>query len=434
LQTVALSQNLSIITPSQQATNPQSLTAFAQSMGLDEHAISQLMAKASQSSSGSPTAGLPNANGALSAMTPSANALSATSASATMGTAPITPSATLMAALNMQSSASDAPANVDATASNINSATIGNTPAATTQQILNAQNALQAANPLTATQVSAPIVAATPAPTTPTTPAMPTGDWQAQAQAQALVGTTTTSTASPVATKSTTSPLTSTDWIDTGLSEQEVSSMGGKLSLNLTPVAVPPVATPTAALGIANTNAALGMSLPTSTNTGSTATQASANAPTEAPNAAKQLETIDALSDKLANEMAGRINKQLADGQWKMKFGLRPANLGGVEIQLEMNDGKLNTHFNVDNPVTAHLLQNASDRLRSTLESFGIQPGQVQVGSQAGGGQQNPSQQSTNTSQFVDNSGGQAKTSQEETTEQPTSGRQDSSSGLDLYA
>ena len=43
-------------------------------------------------------------------------------------------------------------------------------------------------------------------------------------------------------------------------------------------------------------------------------------------------EVYERLSEKLSTEMAARMHEQLNAGQWKMKFGLRPAHLGGVEI------------------------------------------------------------------------------------------------------
>ena len=149
-------------------------------------------------------------------------------------------------------------------------------------------------------------------------------------------------------------------------------------------------------------------------------------------------EVYDQLSDKLATEMATRMHKQLNDGQWKMKFGLRPANLGGVEIQLEMKDGKLNASFNVDNPLTGHLLQNAAARLRETLGNFGIQAGQVQIGQNASGqsqgGQQGNSQQSSSQPQVMENSSRLNNTANESQSDNPVKSPSESSTTLDLFA
>jgi flagellar hook-length control protein FliK len=118
-------------------------------------------------------------------------------------------------------------------------------------------------------------------------------------------------------------------------------------------------------------------------------------------------EVYDQLSDKMATELAARMHKQLSDGEWKMKFALRPSNLGGVEIQLEMKDGKLDAIFRADNPLTRDLLQNSSQRLREALGNFGINAGQVNVGQGGGNASHNSSGNSNKNSQVRDNSSSQ---------------------------
>jgi len=130
------------------------------------------------------------------------------------------------------------------------------------------------------------------------------------------------------------------------------------------------------------------------------------HAPTNATTASglNMGEVYDQLSDKMATEMAARMHKQLSDGEWKMKFALRPSNLGGVEIQLEMKDGKLDAVFRADNPLTRDLLQNSSQRLREALGQFGIHAGQVNVGQGGGQSQQNNAGHAGKRSQVSDNS------------------------------
>jgi flagellar hook-length control protein FliK len=144
-------------------------------------------------------------------------------------------------------------------------------------------------------------------------------------------------------------------------------------------------------------------------------------------------EVYDQLSDKMATEMAARMHKQLSDGEWKMKFGLRPSNLGGVEIQLEMKDGKLDAVFRADNPLTRDLLQNSSQRLREALGNFGINAGQVQVGQGGGNAQHNNSGNAAKHSQVRDNSSSQVKGSGDASS--ATSDRNKANASLlDLYA
>jgi flagellar hook-length control protein FliK len=139
----------------------------------------------------------------------------------------------------------------------------------------------------------------------------------------------------------------------------------------------------------------------------------------------------------MATELAARMHKQLSDGEWKMKFGLRPSNLGGVEIQLEMKDGKLDAVFRADNPLTRDLLQNSSQRLREALGNFGINAGQVHVGDGGGNGssngQQNGSGNSTKQGQVRDNSTSQVNGT--DSASSATSARNKANASLlDLYA
>jgi flagellar hook-length control protein FliK len=144
-------------------------------------------------------------------------------------------------------------------------------------------------------------------------------------------------------------------------------------------------------------------------------------------------EVYDQLSDKMATEMAARMHKQLSDGEWKMKFGLRPANLGGVEIQLEMKDGKLHAMIQADNPLTRDLLQNNTQRLREALESFGIHTGQFSIGHDSRGGQQNPSGGSSKQPEVGENSISQVKNSSSTPNADAVSAKANASL-LDLYA
>jgi flagellar hook-length control protein FliK len=144
-------------------------------------------------------------------------------------------------------------------------------------------------------------------------------------------------------------------------------------------------------------------------------------------------EVYDQLSDKMATEMAARMHKQLSDGEWKMKFALRPSNLGGVEIQLEMKDGKLDAVFRADNPLTRDLLQNSSQRLKEALANFGINAGQVNVGQGGGNAQHNSSGNSSRNAQVRDNSSSQVSGTGNASSATSTRNKANASL-LDLYA
>jgi len=104
-------------------------------------------------------------------------------------------------------------------------------------------------------------------------------------------------------------------------------------------------------------------------------------------------QTFEKLSQKLATELASRMNDQLNAGEWKMKFALKPASLGLVDVQLEMRDGQLHAQFDADNGLTQNLIQNGSNRLKEALAELGMNNAYVSVGqdnrqsSQGGSGQ-----------------------------------------------
>jgi flagellar hook-length control protein FliK len=134
----------------------------------------------------------------------------------------------------------------------------------------------------------------------------------------------------------------------------------------------------TSGVGLANNRSAS----PTST----TAAQTLKNHPDMA-------QTFEKLSQKLATELASRMNDQLNAGEWKMKFALKPASLGLVDVQLEMRDGQLSAQFQAENGLTKDLIQNGSARLKEALAELGMNNAYVSVGqdnrqsSQGGSGQ-----------------------------------------------
>ena len=130
------------------------------------------------------------------------------------------------------------------------------------------------------------------------------------------------------------------------------------------------------------------------------------NAMSTSAQATHMAETYEKLSDKLATELAARLHQQISDGQWKMKFALKPASLGAVDIQLEMRDGKLAALFQADNPLTQDLLQNGSQRLKDALHNLGMTQTSVLVGQgQAQSHSQGQSQTSSDSAKFGDNRG-----------------------------
>ena len=116
-------------------------------------------------------------------------------------------------------------------------------------------------------------------------------------------------------------------------------------------------------------------------------------------------QTYEKLSEKLTTELAARMHEKLNAGEWKMKFALKPASLGLVDVQLEMKDGKLSAHFQSDTNLTKDLLQNGSQRLKDALADLGMNNASVFVaqGQAQGQGAQGQSARSGKFTQGNDN-------------------------------
>jgi flagellar hook-length control protein FliK len=362
LQTVALSPQMHIITDPKQAPSPESLAAFAKSMGLDESAIQNLLAQQPA--------------------TPATVLASATSAQAAGLSAGLPPN-TLQAAMSgmLQGANPDNPNADNAVATQL------------------AAMAASAQSPVAASGAGLAAAATTLA--APTLPGLTPTDMAAIQQLQITVlpaAVLPVNTAvNPAATNA---PIPSTldmlSLLGTGVDEQDVSALLSRFSEDTGSDSNPDQQQ--ASQGDGNNFSSFAQALSRSNNA---VNAAAANAAPTGPNMS---EVYDQLSDKMATEMAARMHKQLSDGEWKMKFALRPSNLGGVEIQLEMKDGKLDAVFRADNPLTRDLLQNSSQRLREALGNFGINAGQVNVGQGGGNSPQNNSGNAGKQSQVRDNS------------------------------
>ena len=397
LQMFALSPKVHIITDPLQAPSPESLTAFAKSMGLDDATIQNLMGSATSNAS---TAG---SNGLAS---PGAN-----NAATNPG---LQISALLGAALNGGSdklgiSQADAPAFTQAMTQALSSSV--QSPAANANLLQSA-----AASPLNFGISGLPV----------------NGLSQAEmASIQQIQMTVLPPAVLPVQsgnisqafnTPSTASVLS---LLGGNVQEQDIASLSSSFSQDMGEQSD---ASGSETSGQSSSGFAQALAQSSASDNRAVASKEAATAVPTPMN-----EVYDQLSDKLATEMAARMHKQLSDGQWKMKFGLRPAHLGGVEIQLEMKDGKLDAVFRAENPMTRDLLQNSTQRLRDALQNFGINAGFVQVGQNGGQNQQNASGNASPQPQVRDNSNVSTNTSDTQAQVVATRGK-DSSSLLDLYA
>ena len=398
LQMYALSPKVHIITDPRQAPSPESLTAFAKSMGLDEATIQNLMGPASQAS------------------TPGANSLPSSGANGMpngiANNAGFNISALLGAALNGGSDT----ANITQADAAFNQAMTQALSTSTQSPAANA-NLLQsaAAAPLNFGISGLPVNGLSQA------EMASIQHIQMTVLPPAVLPVQSGNIAQAFNTPSTASVLS---LLGGNLQEQDITSLASSFSQNM-----------------GEQSDTSGSDSSGQSSSGFAQALAQSNASDNRSVANKEVATVatplnevyDQLSDKLATEMAARMHKQLSDGQWKMKFGLRPAHLGGVEIQLEMKDGKLDAVFRAENAMTRDLLQNSTQRLRDALQNFGINAGFVEVGQNGSQNQQNASGNSTPQPQVRDNSS--VGTNNSDTTAQVVANRgKDSSSLLDLYA
>ena len=394
LQMYALSPKVHIITDPRQAPSPESLTAFAKSMGLDEATIQNLMGPASQAS------------------TPGANGLPSSGANGIANNAGFNISALLGAALNGGSDT----ANITQADAAFNQAMTQALSTSTQSPAANA-NLLQsaAAAPLNFGISGLPVNGLSQA------EMASIQHIQMTVLPPAVLPVQSGNIAQAFNTPSTASVLS---LLGGNLQEQDITSLASSFSQNM-----------------GEQSDTSGSDSSGQSSSGFAQALAQSNASDNRSVANKEVATVatplnevyDQLSDKLATEMAARMHKQLSDGQWKMKFGLRPAHLGGVEIQLEMKDGKLDAVFRAENAMTRDLLQNSTQRLRDALQNFGINAGFVEVGQNGSQNQQNASGNSTPQPQVRDNSS--VGTNNSDTTAQVVANRgKDSSSLLDLYA
>lgn len=417
LRTIALSPKMNIVTQANTSTSNESLTAFAKSMGLDESAIAQLLnpnaTRVASPATSMVAANLtgttsPNSLNLTTSMNGASNA-GASNAGATLATQTASPStATQLASLGITSATVDIRSPAPAAAS---------APTPVSAPAMSNTSGVADPNTLAGAMNAALNVPAQ---------AIPSGLLSAGQSLSAAA------TSTPVASTNSVSTVDALHLLNTGVSETDVAALASSFAagdFSGSSAGGQGGDTGGFAQAFAQGNAA------PATNTNSTDATTTATSTTSSEQ--KMEDVYNQLSDKLATEMATRFNKQINDGQWKMKFGLRPANLGGVEVQLEMKDGKLNASFNVDNPLTGHLLQNASTQLRSSLENFGIQAGQVQVGQNASGNQQNSQQgnpQQSNSAQVMENSSRLDNMANESQSDNQGPSTSDSSKGLDLYA
>ncbi len=130
--------------------------------------------------------------------------------------------------------------------------------------------------------------------------------------------------------------------------------------------------------------------------TSASGTQASAAPPPVISGYQLKAEHYQQLADRMGQALAQRVQEQFERGQWSMTLRLNPAELGQIDVQLDMHQGGLDARFMADNAITRDLIMQGSGRLKDSLSEHGMTVASVWVnsdGSRQSGENPTPQQQ-----------------------------------------
>ena len=86
----------------------------------------------------------------------------------------------------------------------------------------------------------------------------------------------------------------------------------------------------------------------------------------------RRAESLRELTDKLGNMVARQIAGQIGRGRWSLEIAMHPAELGSIEIEMEMTERGLEASFRASHSATRDLLMESMPRLKSWFEEGGI--------------------------------------------------------------
>ena len=86
----------------------------------------------------------------------------------------------------------------------------------------------------------------------------------------------------------------------------------------------------------------------------------------------RRSDNLQQLSDRMGQMMAVRMAGQIGRGQWSLEMALHPAELGRIEIDMEMTERGLEAQFRTTQSVTRDLLLESMPRLKAWFEEGGI--------------------------------------------------------------
>ena len=117
---------------------------------------------------------------------------------------------------------------------------------------------------------------------------------------------------------------------------------------------------------------------------GAASTSLPGAAPTPGMAQTLRQEHYQQLADRLGQAMAERLQSQIARGEWKLQMRLNPANLGRIDVELDMHAKGLDAMFRSENPLTRELMVQSMTKLKDTLSQSGMAVASVWVNSDAG--------------------------------------------------
>lgn len=86
----------------------------------------------------------------------------------------------------------------------------------------------------------------------------------------------------------------------------------------------------------------------------------------------RRADSLKELSDRLGTMLARQMNAHIARGTWRLEMALHPAELGSIEVDMEMTERGLEASFRASQSVTRDLLMESMSRLKSWFEEGGI--------------------------------------------------------------
>ena len=86
----------------------------------------------------------------------------------------------------------------------------------------------------------------------------------------------------------------------------------------------------------------------------------------------RRADSLKELSERLGTFLAKQMSAQIGRGTWRLEMALHPAELGSIEVDMEMTERGLEASFKATQSVTRDLLMESMSRLKSWFEEGGI--------------------------------------------------------------